>query len=315
MLVAKGTSVLSTRPHTITLPSLPGTPGKPEGPAWSATVPLPSGAMSRAPALTSNPTLTGIDCVVQSFGDGPGDLWHARFDGTTWGPFTRGPAGKTQHRPALAWFNNVLYCAFTQDDFTLYLSKLQGTTWTAPEVVSFGGVAAGTVRGAPALVNRGPNLCCAVTTISDQVRFGVFDGTRWSDRQRVSGPGAAPDPALMTGQGGNPLCVWRSKSNQIWASQYDGSAFWSDPVQLPGTAVSGPALGVNFGRPICVVRAKADSEQLYWSMRDDKGDGSWSPFTEVPNVSSADSPALANLHGIPGDTAAPYGRTVLLFRH
>ncbi|MYS80778.1 hypothetical protein [Embleya scabrispora] len=315
VLVTSGTAVVNTRPHTITLPSLDGTPGKPGGPAWAATAPLPNGAMSRAPALTSRTHSTAMDCMVQSFGDGPGELWHARSDGTTWGAFTRGPAGRTRHRPALAWFKNVLHCAFNQDD-TLYLSKLQGTTWTTPEPVTFGGVAPGTVRGAPALAAQSDTqLFCAVTTIADRVRYAVSDGTRWGTAFIIPGPGAAPDPALMIASGSVFLCAYRSRTgDQIWVSEYNGFT-WGDPVRLPGTTSAGPALGFNYGRPICVVRAAGTNEQLYWSMRDDKGDKTWSSFSTIPNISSADAPALTHLGPIPGDTTAPYGRTVLLFRY
>ncbi|MCZ1008419.1 hypothetical protein [Streptomyces lydicus] len=315
LLVTSGTAVLNTRPHTITLPSLGGTPGKPGGPAWTATALLPNGAMSRAPALTAVANPSRMDCMVQSFGDGPGELWHATSTGLTWGTFTRGPAGRTRHRPALAWFNNVLHCAFNQDD-TLYLSTLQGTTWTTPQPITFGGVAPGTVRGAPALATRGnTELFCAVTTITNKVRYSLFDGTRWGTAFTIPGPNAAPDPALMDMMGSTFLCAYRSRTgDQIWVSEYEGFS-WGEPVLLPGTTSAGPALGHNYGRPICVVRATGANEQLYWSMRDDKGDKTWSPFTTVPNISSADSPAMAHLMNIPGDTAAPYGRTVLLFRY
>ncbi|MCX4751186.1 hypothetical protein OG455_37750 [Kitasatospora sp. NBC_01287] len=104
---------------------------------------------------------------------------------------------------------------------------------------------------------------------------------------------AAADPALVKETKGL-VCVYRVRgSNQIRSADYDSfRTIWKEPVQLPGTTTAAPALGTYGSQTVCVVRASGASEKLYWSTRPN-GSTTWSAFTEIPDVTSADAPALA----------------------
>ncbi|MDX2394032.1 hypothetical protein NJL88_29010 [Streptomyces sp. DK15] len=157
----------------------------------------------------------------------PGILFtDAADDQLLWGDITNSmgqpvPGARTTTQPAGAWYDDKVYCVYTDLDDKVYWTVRAGTTWSAPAHTGWDS------QHAPALAVHNNTLYCAHTGLTGDVWLATFNGTHWDAPTRFGGWETGSGPAL-TSHAGQLYCAHRGMDNRTWhASSADGSS-WSE---------------------------------------------------------------------------------------
>ncbi|WP_322872192.1 phosphatidylinositol-specific phospholipase C domain-containing protein [Streptomyces goshikiensis] len=252
------------------------------GSAWSApALPWPGSKTPDAPALA--PLGGKLYCAVRGLGN---QIYISRLEAGKWSGFVRVASLLTHHAPALTAFNGKLYLAYTGTNANEpnILSSADGTTWSSQTRLP------GRADTGPALAVRDNVLHCAYGA-SGEIWYNWSTNsaaTSWTKSYQVPGAGTAHAPALATHQGKLYLAYRRTLSGKI-TIHTNTSSGWGASIDLPGTTLSTPALGVRGTTLNCVVRGGDD--KLWHSSLNGT---SWSSFQKINETTTTLSgPAIA----------------------
>lgn len=245
-----------------------------DGTSWSEDKLIPNN--DNAFGVSGSPALAVFNnklyCIRQGRGDS-GWLWCASTsDGTNWSEDalipTNANAFGLSDSPALAVFNNRLYCAREgrgDSGWVWCASTSDGASWSEDALIPNSGNAYGT-SGGPALAVYNNKLYCIREGRgnSGQLYWATFDGTKWSEDKIL------PNKNSPYGTSGRPglavfdnklFCIneGRGDSGELYWSAFDGTN-WSGDNLLPCSGTSGPpALAVYNNKLYCIREGKGGS--------------------------------------------------------
>lgn len=183
-------------------------------------------------------------------------------DLSTWTAGTALPTANSLAAPALAVYDNKLYCVLRggHGQPNLFYSYYDGNNWSSDTALG----AAFTSETAPALAAYKGKLYCAHRgpTTDKSFYYVTFDG-RWSGITRIGRHVVHSQPALAVHN--NLLYfVIRGADNHLYFNTFDGVSTWSDTVLLSNhQSADGPALAAFNNKLYCVYRGVND-EYLRW---------------------------------------------------
>lgn len=249
-----------------------------DGTNWSDDALIPGSdnayGVSGSPALCAYNGL--LYCIRQGRGDS-GNMYCGTFDGTSWSDDALLPSSNNPFRlsgsPALAVFNDLLYCAFEDagDEGWVYCTTFDGRNWSPAVLIPNSNNAYGT-SGTPALAVFGDRLFCARQGRGDSgwtwCSWLDGDGDGWADDMLI------PDDDNAYGMSGSPalaahndllycLRQGRGDSGDMYCGTYDGNS-WSDDAEIPTgnnpfQLSASPALCEFNGTLYCAFEGSGDS--------------------------------------------------------
>jgi len=124
------------------------------------------------------------------------NLRYNALSGTTWSGFTPFPSGSTAAAPALASFNNKLYCMVRggNTNENLFYNSFNGTTWTS--FTQLGGGASS--PSSPALATHDGKLYSVHRAADGKLYWNSFNGTTWTSFTPFPSGSTAAAPALAS---------------------------------------------------------------------------------------------------------------------
>jgi hypothetical protein len=217
-------------------------------------------------------------------------------NGSSWStdtPFPAGfPSGATLDAPALAAYDNKLFCMVRSGSSgeDLRWASFNGTAWSA-----FSPLGEAKSPSSPALAVHNGKLYSLHRSQAGQLYWASFDGARWSGYALVPGNQRTFTAPALASYNGRLYCMVRGSNlffptyDLYWAS-FDG-ATWSGFTQLPGKSPSAPALAAFNNKLFAVHRGIDDA--LYWTVLNGT---TWGEYQQLPSGKTSAAPALA-VHG------------------
>ncbi|MEO3756351.1 hypothetical protein [Streptomyces sp. B6B3] len=223
-----------------------------------------------------------------------GELWYAvnASDGSGWSDPMRIPNQSSKAAPAIAVFNDRLYCLYKASDGPeLRCISFDGTSWSKSEKIPGQKTSTG-----PGLAVFNDTLYCVyqASDMDPEMYWTTFDGESWSEGHLMDGkPGKYQkcfrEPALAVYRD-ELHCVYRTNqdSRDLYHTRFDGTT-WDEGFKIEGKNKSddGPALVVYRDKLHCVFRSSDSSENLYHMSYE----GTWSYARKLDQV-SAQGPGL-----------------------
>jgi hypothetical protein len=243
----------------------------PNGSDWSNPGAIPNASIADSPALTDYSGT--LYCAYQLYGS---DYHSGRLymigsaDGSTWGQPEQVAGASISLSPALATFNNVLYCAYQgyeRDDRSgkLFLGSSQdGVTWTTPVQIS--GVS---MSNSPALAAFNNSLYCAYQGYgpNGQLMYtSSSDCATWSTPSPIAAAQMSESPALVVFNGRLYAFYQGSGHNGqlCYTSTPDGST-WATPVVMANALMSNsPAVATFNDELFCFYQFGGDHSGQLW---------------------------------------------------
>lgn len=274
-------------------------PSLPNLTPWKA---VPGGGTTdRAPAVAVDAAGT-LHLLTKDIGSRRVYINHMFSTTRTWGGRTEVPPGGlvTNHAPAMALHNQVLYAFAVRDDGAILSKRLfeKGSgllsgPWT--EVTGAGrtdtAVAAATANG---------RLVLAMKGVQDQKIYLnelAPGGRSWSGWVLVPGSGTTDmSPALASFQDELYLLIKGRTSGHILTKVRTPDGDWTDWVELPGTAVTdAPVAAVADLYQLYVLSKGADDRAPRWNVASETG--TWSGWQALPDGGTTDTGLAATVIG------------------
>ncbi|WP_438485441.1 hypothetical protein [Streptomyces sp. S186] len=191
-------------------------------------------------------------------------------------------------RPALAVYNDMLYCVFrgTGNDERLWYVTWSGNGWGAPARIRPGADSA----AGPALAAHENKLFCLHRGFHEKKELWstVWNGDEWTQDQHVPGVDNGLSPALAS-YDGKLFCVHRGgNDSHLWYTTREGNGWSKDTLMDDHASEHAPALVV-FQQKLFCFHNSSDFSLKYRTW-----DGShWSKPVLIPNVETMGAQGVA----------------------
>jgi Papain-like cysteine protease AvrRpt2 len=220
-----------------------------------------------------------------------GGLSHVAYADLVWDEFNKIPGQSTSATPALAVFNNNLYCVYkangSNDIFVTTTGD--GQNWSIAYSIP-----GRTTSATPALSVFNNKLYCLFKAEDTTRRIYVIstsDGQNWSDSYYIpeKTTSAAPAAAVFN----NKLyCLYKGREyNDIMITSTSDGQNWSNSDFIIGrTTSAAPALAVFNNKLYCLFKAENTTDRIYVI---NSSDGQiWSDSYFIPEITTSAAPAL-----------------------
>lgn len=162
------------------------------GTSWSTDIRM-SGATTHAPALASFRGM--LYCVYKDSKNNR--MWQTRFNGTSWDADKLLPAHETSSNPALAVYNDRLYCVHRGGGYDqgLWWTRFDGTNWSTDTKLP--GQAS---QEGPALAVHNNHLYCVYRSMTNDpsLYWCRFNYTSWNPPTRLPNHMSLEGPAIAS---------------------------------------------------------------------------------------------------------------------
>ncbi|MER7468876.1 hypothetical protein [Streptomyces sp. NPDC097981] len=209
-------------------------------------------------------------------------------DGANWSQDTPLPSGTTSHAPALAAYDNKLFCMVRSPDSTQQLSwnHFNGSSWS-----SFSPFGQAKSPSTPALAVHNGHLYSTHHSADGDLWWNRFNGTDWSGFTQFPSGRTLTAPALAEYNGTLHCMVRDVDSPALSWTTFNGST-WKRFTAMRGKSPSAPALAAFNGKLFAVHRGSDDA--LYWTTFNGTA---WSDYQKFPSGKTTAAPTLAVHNG------------------
>ncbi|BAY26635.1 glycosyl hydrolase, BNR repeat protein [Calothrix sp. NIES-2100] len=198
------------------------------------------------------------------------ELWYrSTVDGSNWENDQKVPNVGISNSPAVAVFNNKLYCfhegAYSNQE--LWYTTFDGSNWENDQKVPNVGIS-----GSPAVAVFNNKIYCfhEGSRSNQELWYTTFDGSNWENDQKVPNVGISGSPAVAVFN--NKIYCFHegSRSNQeLWYTTFDGRQ-WENDKLIPSVGISGPpALAVFEDKLYCFHQGFNENGELWYTVFSD----------------------------------------------
>jgi hypothetical protein len=195
--------------------------------------------------------------------------WMTYREGVGWSEREKMPEQKSRENPALALFQDKMYCVYRDDrkEAALWyaVNSPDGTGWSEPKRIPDQHS-----NAAPAIAVFNDRLYCVyMSSDGPELRCITFDGTSWSKSEKIPGQKTSTGPGLAVFND-TLYCVYQASDDnpEMYWITFDGTS-WSSGHKMDGKPGGyqkchrEPALAVYRDELHCVYRTNEASRDLY----------------------------------------------------